>query len=112
MTSNNNLISTYTFRDAIEDGMLIEVFKYRWKDLTGGKPLVATKGVYKEFSLAALSEIWNEYVKWRTKTLTHTPWRPAGKAEELPIFVSYMNNKRLWVIEDGESFTILFPEEY
>ena len=57
--------------------MLIEVFKPKWVDLTGGKPLVATRGVYNEFSLAALSEIWNEYVKWRTKTLLTNP-------EELP----------------------------
>lgn len=105
MTTDSNIISRYTLQEAINDGELVEVFKPRWEDLTGGKPLVATRGVYSEFSLAALIEIWNEYVEWRTKTLLLDP-------QELPIFVSYMNNKRLWVIEDGESFTILFPEEY
>jgi hypothetical protein len=44
---------------------VVEVLKPRWKELTGGKPLVATRGVYSEYILAALREIWNDYVVWR-----------------------------------------------
>ena len=85
--------------------MLVEIFKSRWDELTGGKPLVATVGVYHAFSLAALQEIWNEYVVWRQQVMHTLP-------EEEQLFRTTMNDRRVWVLEDGEAFTILFPEEY
>jgi hypothetical protein len=55
-----NVIATYTLEQAIEDGVLVEIFKNRWPTLSGGKPIVATAHLFGEVSLSALLEIWNE----------------------------------------------------
>ncbi len=101
----SNVIVEYTLAQAIADGVLVEVFKPFWKRLTGGKPLVATAAVYERFSLNDLQQIWNEYVVWRRKTL------PSLKEED-QIFTYKMDTTTVWVIEDGQAFTILFPEDY
>src|SRR5207245_8393324 len=41
-----DVISTYTLQQAIEDGVLVEIFKNRWKTLSGGKPIVATAHLF------------------------------------------------------------------
>ena len=64
MPKDDTVIYAYTLAQAIADGVLVEIFKNRWEELTGGKPLAATIGIYHAFSLAALREIWNEYVVW------------------------------------------------
>ena len=105
MFSDADVISIYLLQQAINDGVLVEIFKNRWGQLTGGKPLVATRAVYAQFSLAALQEIWNEYVDWR-KTV-----QPTLKPEE-DLFATKMNDLTVRVLEDGEFFTILFPDDY
>jgi hypothetical protein len=65
------VISTYTLQQAIEDGVLVEIFKNRWKELSSGKPIVATDHIFNEISLAGLLEIWNEFVNWRKKLCRH-----------------------------------------
>ena len=105
MFDDEDVIYKYTLEQAIADGVLVEIFKNRWEQLTSGKPLVATVGIYNAFSLAALQEIWNEYVVWRQQVMPTLP-------EEKQLFSTRMNDKKVWVLEDGEAFTILFPEEY
>ena len=41
---------------AIADGVLVEVFKNRWEELSGGKPIVATAHLFNEVNLAGLME--------------------------------------------------------
>ncbi len=41
-----DVISTYTLRQAIEDGVLVEVFKNRWGTLSGGQGLNIEKLSY------------------------------------------------------------------
>ena len=96
----DNIISSYTTNQAVEDGYLVELFKNRWSELTNDKPLMATNHIFNEFSLAAFQEIWNEYV---TKAKTQ---------EQKELFVTKMNFKKVWVINDGSVFTIMFPEDY
>ncbi len=96
------IISEYSLEQAIEDGVLVEVFKDRWKQLSGNKPIVATDHLYQEVSQAALLEIWNEYVAERQIQRFYNP-EP---------FVTKMNGKTVWVIEDGRAFTMLYPEDY
>ena len=38
-----DVIYAYTLKQAIEDGVLVEISKKRWKDLSAGKPIVATR---------------------------------------------------------------------
>jgi Family of unknown function (DUF6573) len=105
MFDDAEIISIYTLQQAIEDGVLVEIFKNRWKTLSGGKPIVATAHLFNEVSLAGLLEIWNEYVKWRKYTEPTLP-------EEERLFTTTMNGEKVWVLEDGEAFTLLYPEDY
>ena len=100
-----NVIYSYTLEQAISDGVLVEVFKNRWNELTSGKPLVATAAICSEFTMAALVEIWNEYVQWSREVMPTLP-------EEDQLFSTEMNSRKVWVLEDGAAFTILFPEDY
>ena len=99
------VVSVCTLQQAIEDGVLVELFKNQWSVLSGGKPIVATSHLFHEVSLAALQEIWNEYVDWRTNVMPTLP-------EEEQLFVTEMNGNKVWVIEDGQAFTLLYPEDY
>jgi hypothetical protein len=98
------MIYEYTLAQAVADGQLVEIFKERWSKLTGGKPLVATMNIMAEFTLVSLQEIWNEYEKWRQTT------DPKRQREE--IFTTQLNDHKVWVMEDQQAFTILFPEDY
>ncbi len=99
------VISAYTLQQAIEDGVLIEVFKNRWQQLSGGKPIVATAHLFNEISQAGLLEIWNEFVDWNRNIKDTLP-----EAEQM--FVTEMNGNKIWLIEDGEAFTMMYPDDY
>lgn len=102
---DTNVVFEYTLDQAVADGMLVKAFEHRWPQLTGGRPLVVTASIANEFSQAAWIEIWNEYVVWRRNTMPSLP-------EEDQMFTTKMNNKTVWVIDDGYTFTVLFPEDY
>ena len=99
------VISVYSLEQAVADGVLVEVFKKRWKELSGGKPIVATAHLFGQVSLAGLLEIWNEFVEWRKDVYPTLP-------EEEQMFVTTMNGEKVWLIEDGDAFTMLYPEDY
>ncbi len=102
--ARDTVIIEYTLQQAIADGVLVEIFKNRWSELSGGKPIVATSHLFNDVSLAGLMEIWNEFVLWR-KTITE-PFRERRQ------FVAYMNGEEVWLIEDGQAYTLLYPEDY
>jgi len=99
------IISEYSLEQAIKDGVLVEVFKNRWHELSQGKPIVATSHLFSQVSLAGLLDIWNEYVKWRTQVMPSLP-----EADQL--FSTTMNGEKVWLLEDGAAFTMLYPEDY
>jgi hypothetical protein len=99
------VISSYPLDQAIEDGVLVEIFKHSWQELSGGKPIVATSHLFHEISLAGLMEIWNEFVQWQKTTMP-----TLTEADRL--FHTTMNGKTVWVIEDGVAFTLMYPEDY
>jgi hypothetical protein len=61
----DEVITVYSVKQAIEDGVLVEIFKHRWKELSGGKPIVATMNVFEQISQAQLMQIWNGFVSWK-----------------------------------------------
>lgn len=99
------VISVYSLKRAIADGVLVEVFKNRWSELSEGKPIVATAHLFNEVSLVGLQEIWNEFVHWNTH-IKHT------LPEEEQMFVTSMNGEKIWLIEDGDAFTMMYPDDY
>jgi len=102
---DDTVIVEYSLEQAIADGVLVEVFKNRWKQLSGGKPIVATANLTSEVSLAGLLEIWNEFVDWNKNIKDTLP-------EEEQMFVTTMNGNKVWLIEDGAAFTMMYPEDY
>ena len=99
------VISQYSRQQGIDDEILFEVFKNRWQELSGGKPIIATGHLYTEISLAGIQEIWNEFVKWHKNIMP-------SLSEEDQLFSTSMNNKKVWVIDDGEAYTIMYSEDY
>ena len=100
MTEGFNIIYSYSLQNAIEDGVLIEVFKNRWQELSGGKPIVASERLHSSVSSAALQEIWNGFVLWQ-KT------KPNDR-----MFVTEMNGDKIWLMEDAVAFTMMYPSDY
>jgi hypothetical protein len=78
-------IATYRLDQAIEEEVLVEIFKNRWEELSGGKPIVATAHRFNEISLAGLLEIWHAFLDWHKPRLTrHKQIRPTlPEAERL-----------------------------
>ena len=103
--SDDTVISEYTLQQAIADGVLVEVFKNRWGQLSGWKPIVATSHLFSDVSEAGLLEIWNEFVDWKRHT-------ESTLAEEERLFATSMNDKKVWVIEDNAAYTLMYPEDY
>jgi hypothetical protein len=100
-----DVIAAYPLKHAIEDGLLVEIFKHRWPVLSGGKPIVATSHLFNEVSLAGLLEIWHAFVDWRKTVMPALP-------EQDRLFHTSMNDQTVWVIEDGAAFTLMYPEDY
>lgn len=109
MTDNTwddtEVISSYTWEQGVEDGSPVEVFKNRWPELTHGKPLLATIALHSAVNLAALREIWNEYVEWKQAGMP-------TRSEVDRFFSTTMNGKKVWVIDNGSAFIMMYPEDY
>jgi hypothetical protein len=101
----DEVITIYSLKQAIEDGVLVEIFKNRWSELSGGRPIVATAHLFESVSLAGLQEIWNEFADWKRRVERTLP-------EEERLFSTKMNGLTVWVIEDGAAFTLMYPEDY
>jgi hypothetical protein len=52
-----DVISKYPLEQAIEDELLVEIFKNQWLQLSGGKPIVATAHLFNAISPAGQMEI-------------------------------------------------------
>jgi hypothetical protein len=102
---NDTMDSVYSLQQAIEDGALVAVFKNRWARLSAGTPIVATRHVFDTLSLAALREIWSDYVTWMKGVKTTLP-----AVEQL--FATTMDGETVRVIADGAAHTIMYPEDY
>jgi hypothetical protein len=111
----DEVITVYSLKQAVEDGVLVEIFKNRWRELSGGKPIVATAHLFENVSLAGLREIWNEFARWKKDVEENRRHRPvSGNAlpEEERLFHTKMNGMTVWVIEDAVSCTLMYPEDY
>ncbi len=103
--SDYDVIAWYPYAQAIADGSFVEIFKKRWPQLSGGKPIVATAHLFGQVSLAGLMEIWDAYVEWEKHVKDKLP-------EEEQLFATTMNSKKVWVVEDDQAYTLLYPEDY
>jgi hypothetical protein len=95
----DKVIHTYTKKQAIDDGLMVQVMHHN------NKPVVATASVYSEVNSAILISVWKEFLHWDKYIKPSLP-------EEDQLFYTGINGKRVWVMEDGEAFTIMYPEDY
>jgi hypothetical protein len=97
------IISAYPLPQAIADGVLVKLATIRFGIVV--KPLVATSSILADISRERSMQVWDEYVLWRTHVMPRLP-------EEEQMFVTKVDGNKVWVLEDGEAFTILYPSDY
>lgn len=101
----DEVITVYSLKQAVEDGVLVEILKNRWKELSGGRPIVASRNIYEQVSKAQLMEIWNRYVDWERQVFP-------GRAEEERLYSTEVSGMTVWVIKDAVCYTIMYPTDY
>jgi hypothetical protein len=94
-----DIISRYSRQQAVDDGILVEVLRFN------GKSVMATTHLVEKIGLDEVRAIWKEFRYWEMAV------KPALRKEE-QTFSTGANGKQVWVIEDGEAFTLMYPEDY
>lgn len=94
-----DIISRYTRAQAVDDGVLVQVL--RWN----GKPVMAQRICQMILGRTNCWIIWHEFRDWKER-------EEAKLGEEDRLFSTQKKGKKLWVIEDGEAFTIMYPSDY
>jgi hypothetical protein len=101
----SNVIFSYTWQEALDDGVLYRL----WRDdlvLPPGKPVLATIGVYTEIDDAERRALFAQYLAWKANV------EPTLPEEERMFVATARNGKTVWVIDDGSVVTLLYPDEY
>ena len=91
--------ATYPLPQAAADGVLVEILNWN------GKPVMATAHLRDEFSLGELWGVWHEFQSWKKN-------EEPQLSEEERLFHAYRKQKKIWVIEDAATFTLMYPEDY
>jgi len=99
------LISDYSLEQAIEDGVLVEIFKDMWKTLSHGKPIVVTRKLFEDTNQHLLFGVVTQFIKWKTNVQPTLP-------EEERLFTDAVKGKTVWVMEDTQAITMMYPEDY
>jgi|tagenome__1003787_1003787.scaffolds.fasta_scaffold20034521_2 hypothetical protein len=93
------IISRYSLSQAIMDGILVRISTYH------GKPVVATSHILGKIHKADLLKIFARFRKWDTCAKSEL-------SEEEQLFTAEFAGRRVWVTEDSEAYTIMYPEDY
>ena len=96
---DTNIISKYTRQQAVDDGVLVELLE--WKR----KPVMATARIAGDLNKKEMLEIWKTFRYWKLKEEQLLP-------EEDRSFYMRVNGRKVWVVEDAESYTIMYPSDY
>jgi hypothetical protein len=94
-----DIIARYPRQQAVDDGVLVDVLSWE------GSPVMATAHVRDDFGLGELLQIWHEFRAWKEQTEPSLP-------EEERLFHTLKNGKKVWVVEDADAFTIMYPSDY
>jgi hypothetical protein len=100
---NVEIIAKYPLSQAIADGVLVKLCDIRFgREIL---PFVATTHLFDEIGQEKIMEVWDEYTQWRQTVM------PRLKEED-QMFITKVNGRKVWIIEDGAGFTAMFPEDY
>ncbi len=118
----DEVIYSYSRKQAVEDGILIDVSNTPEAKEAGFKaPLCLSRGVYSLVEVpTSLEDIQDQNGRlWDTLILAVIAFHMAEDKYLVPFHVSYLaanrryEEKKLWLIfNEAEGFTILLPEEY
>ena len=97
------VISSYTSEQAVEDGLLTEIMKNTVEQT--GKRVFVTRSVIGELDYPVLVMIWERFWDWKKRTEPTLP-------EEDRMFIDYIKGKKIWVIEEDDKITIMYPADY
>jgi hypothetical protein len=95
-----NLIFAYTLNQAIEDGVLHPL---GWAK---GKPLIGTARIVAELPENERQQLFEEFLEWQRET------EPTLPEEERLFAATSTTGQTVWVLEDGQAITLLYPDEY
>lgn len=95
------VIFEYTLMQAIADGVLHPM---GWA--SSGKPLMATAGTVHDLPNRELWSLFDRFFAWQRDV------EPTLAEEDRMFVADASNGKKVWVIEDGQAVTLLYPEEY
>jgi hypothetical protein len=98
-----NLVSTYRLEEAIKDGFVAKLCYVLWNGRY--KPYVATAHVLEDIGKDGALEIWKEFAQWRSWVMPRLP-------EEDQLFVTGVDSRTIWIIEDDAAYTIMYAEDY
>src|SRR3954447_6397944 len=93
------IISRYSLSQAIMDGILIRISTYQ------GKPVVATSHILEKISRADLLKI---FAQFRQQDI----YPHSELSEEEQLFTTKFAGRKVWVTEDSQSYTLMYPEDY
>ena len=103
------ILSAYSRQQAIEDRIIIQVFdEFTMKKLskfTQGKQIVATAHLTNDVDKHDLRDIWNGFAVWKQDVEATLP-------EEERLYKTSVKGKTVWVLEDAEAFTLMYPSDY
>jgi hypothetical protein len=97
------IVHEYTLEQAIEDGILVDLFGDGFK--FDGKPVVVTAHLFNQVKRTDLLFTWDDFLQWRRNIMPTLP-------EEDRMFVTEINGKKVWVDETPSQFTMMYPEDY
>ena len=93
------IIGRYTLQDAVADGLLVPLTDYQ------GKPVVATSNMIHEVTKPELMKLFHRFLRWDKNV------KP-GLPEEEQLFHTTYRGRVVWVMEDPEAYTIMYPQDY
>jgi hypothetical protein len=99
------VIHAYSLEQAVDDGVVVELWKEHWPTMSSGKPIVATAAIADTYDDDILKVLWSLYVTWRIYVMPKLP-------EEDQMFVTQVGSKTVWILEDGASFCVMYPDDY
>jgi hypothetical protein len=101
----DEVITIYSLKQAIEDGVLVEIFKKQWGQLSDGKPIVVSAHLVESVNRRGLREIWKEFDHWKEDV------KDTLSGNER-LFSTELNGQTVWVIDEGVAYILMYPEDY
>lgn len=95
-----NVIYEYTLGEAFQDGVL------RLKGFAGNKPLVVTRAIGDDLPDEEQRQLFALFRQWQHDV------EPTLPEEDRMFVTTASNGEKVWVIEDGQAITLLYPSDY